>query len=90
MERNREAELDTTQIKGCRYDADAAARKIASYIETYQHERDQQRESERFERFGRAIAGKLLYLAGAFCLYLVGRGHETVMGFFSWFVKSSG
>lgn len=90
MAQDRRGNWDGSERRGCFYDPDKAAAAIASYLDAYQVERDERREAERFEKLGRAVTAKFLWLIGAFCLYAIGRKHEALMEFFAWFLKVAG
>jgi hypothetical protein len=74
--------------QGCTFDTQTVAEDIALILDSYQTERDAHRQLEREARVGRKTIKLALVVGGAFCAWLVGRGHETLMAFFAWFIKS--
>lgn len=73
----------------CYYNPQQAARLIGQYLAADRAARRRREQAEIFERRGRQVTKLVLLLSGSFCIWLVGRGHETVMEFFSWFIHAA-
>ena len=73
----------------CYYDPQQAARLIGQYLAADRAARRRREQAEVFERRGRQVTKLFLLFCGAFCIWLIGRGHETVMEFLTWFVHAA-
>ena len=77
---------DGQERRGCYFDPESAAQAIAAYLDAHQVDRQERESAERYAKFGRAVAKRLLLLAGAGIVYFA--GHEKALaGFFLWLVK---
>ena len=87
MEQDRRKQWDGRERRGCYFDPETAAHQIAIYLAEDRKERREQETNERYERIGRKTVKGFLFFGGALGLYLIGRGHEALMGFFTWVLK---
>jgi len=85
---------DGSERRGCYFDPDAFAERvapdIAAHLDAHQAQRDQLREDARYAAIGRAVVRRLIYVVGAGGLYAIGRQHEALMGFVTWVFKNGG
>jgi hypothetical protein len=87
VENDRRKPWDGQERRGCYFDPIVAAQTIAAHLDTYQAEREQRENDERYARIGRAVVRRAVYLIGAACVYAIGRKHQEVAEFLGFVIK---